>query len=71
MPVAVEVCQIFLYSEACHVLSQRSAKITIIKDRNGKDLTRSTRDYEEVARIHRTIQKSLSDQVTMMVWSPT
>ena len=42
--MAVEVCQIFLHSEACHVLSQRSAKITIIKDRNGKDLTRSTRD---------------------------
>ena len=28
-----------------------------IKDRNGMDLTETERYYEEVARIHRTIQK--------------
>ena len=43
------------------------AKMSMINDRNGKDLTGA----EKVTRICRTIQKRLSDPNNMMVWSPT
>ena len=36
------------------------AKMGLIKDRNGMDLNRSRRYYEEVARMHRTVQKRSS-----------
>ena len=36
------------------------AKMGLIKDRNGMDLTEEEDIKEEVARIHRTVQKRLS-----------
>ena len=47
------------------------AKMGTIKDRNSKDLTEAEEIKKRWPRIHRTIQKSLSDPDTMMVWSLT
>ena len=45
------------------------ARKGVIKDRNSKDLTEAEEIKKRWPRIHRTIQKSLSDPDTMMVWS--
>ena len=37
------------------------AKMGTVKDRNGMDLTEAEDNQEEVARIHRTIKKNLTD----------
>ena len=47
------------------------ARKGVIKDRNSKDLTEVEEIKKRWPRIHRTIQKSLSDPDTMMVWSLT
>ena len=44
------------------------AKMGLIKDRNGTDLTKAESIKKEVARIHRrTVQKRIMTQIIMMV----
>ena len=48
------------------------AGMSMIKDRNGKDLTEAEENLKEVTRVHRkTTQKGLNDPDNMMVWSLT